>query len=96
MATDLFLFQLVDEIDHIEPAHPMALVDGCVAEGQCQMGFPGPCTQNPNWRSVTQALVAKLRAWIATLAVIDVPTGQHGFSAFVSGLESGPGFYNAA
>jgi hypothetical protein len=42
VAMDLFLFQLVDEIDNIEPAHPSALIDGGMAESQRQMGFTGP------------------------------------------------------
>ena len=42
VAMDIFLFQLVDEIDNIEPAHPSALIDGGMAESQRQMGFTGP------------------------------------------------------
>jgi hypothetical protein len=39
-----FLLQLIHEIDDVEPAHTVPLIDGSVSESQCQVGFSGPGT----------------------------------------------------
>lgn len=43
-----FLFQLIDQIDRVEEAHPLAAVDGSNSQGGGQMGFAGSCAANQN------------------------------------------------